>query len=99
MWPDLMGPGWGPQLLMTVGLMCGVLAAVTLLAVAACRQRREAPDRFLLLWRRYEQGDLTRQEFERLRRSARARMQQRDVHAAPGLRAVLSDQPSSATNS
>jgi hypothetical protein len=71
MWPDLMGPGWEWQVLMAVGLMCGVVATLRALAVAANRQEeREGPDLLLSLWHRYEEGDLTRREFDRLRRLA-----------------------------
>jgi len=94
----MMGPGWGQQLLMTVGLMCAVLAVLKLLDVAASSQEPETPDRFLQLWRRYEEGDLTRQEFERLRRLAPARLHERGAQAASGLGAVFPDQ-SSAANS
>ena len=72
MWPDLIGSGWEQQLLMTIGILWAVIAALRGLAVVADRQLgEEGPDPFLTLWHRYEEGDLTPQEFERLRRSLR----------------------------
>ncbi len=74
MWPNLMGPGWEQQLLMAVGLLCAVIAVLKVLAAAADRLDAEkAPDPLLALWHRYEEGDLTRQEFERAKRSFRER--------------------------
>ncbi len=65
MWPDLFGPGWPWGVLAA----CGILTACVALVSAFGRAGR--PDAefetFQELWRRYEQGDLTRWEFERLR--------------------------------
>jgi hypothetical protein len=73
MWPDLMGSGWEQQLLMATGILCAVIAALKVLAAAADRPfKEEGPDPLLTLWHRYEEGDLTRQEFQRLKRSFRA---------------------------
>ena len=72
MWPDFLASGWELQLLMTIGILSVVIAALRTLAVVADRQfGEEGPDPFLTLWHRYEEGDLTRQEFQRLRRSLR----------------------------
>jgi hypothetical protein len=72
MWPELMGSGWEQQLLMAIGILCVVIAALKVLAAAADRPfRDEGPDPLLALWHRYEEGDLTRQEFQRLKRSLR----------------------------
>lgn len=64
MWPDLFGPGWVWGLLTA----CSILTAgIALLGQAGAR---DAESGFLAeqeLWRRYEQGDLTRWEFERLK--------------------------------
>lgn len=68
MWPDLMGPGWQWHLLATVGLVTGVFAVIGILERAAAAARHEEPafsDPLLVLWHRYEVGDLTRREFER----------------------------------
>lgn len=71
MWPDLMGPGWDWQVLMAVGLMGGVVATLRALAMAANRPEEPGrPDLLLSLWHRYEEGDLTRREYDRLRRLA-----------------------------
>ena len=92
MWPNLVGPGWQQQLLLTVALLCAVFAALKALDAAANRlEREEAPGPLLELWHRYEEGDLTRQEFERAKRSLRARpaaaqaneMPRREVYRVP----------------
>ncbi len=69
MWPDLMGPGWERHLVATLGLLAAFIASLGLLASLASRREPESPDPLLVLLRRYEEGDLTRWEFER-RRSA-----------------------------
>jgi hypothetical protein len=71
MWPELMGPGWGQQLMMTVGLLGVMVAVLKIMDAAAARlEGGEDPDPLLALWHRYEEGDLTRQEFDRLRAAA-----------------------------
>ncbi len=98
MWPDLMGSGWEQQLLMTIGILGVVIAALRTLAVIADRPfREEGPDPFLTLWHRYEEGDLTRQEFQRLRRSLRKRPSAGEAESqSPGhLGRVLPDGSSS----
>jgi hypothetical protein len=73
MWPNLAGPGWQQQLVMAVGLLAAVFAALKALSAAADRlERVEATDPLLHLWHRYEVGDLTRHEFERAKPSLRA---------------------------
>ncbi len=72
MWPDLFGPGWVWNLLAT----CSILAAC--IALVRAVDRAEKPDAefeaFQELWRRYEQGDLTSWEFERLRPARASQM-------------------------
>ena len=98
MWPDLMGSGWEQQILMTIGILSAVIAGLRALAVAADRPfREEGPDPLLTLWHRYEEGDLTRQEFQRLRRSLRESASEGQAERlSPGhLGRVLSDRSSS----
>jgi uncharacterized membrane protein len=98
MWPDLMGSGWGQQLLMSIGILCVLIAAFKALAVIADRQLgEEGADPFLALWHRYEEGDLTRQEFQRLSRSLRQSLSAREVESkSPGpLSRVLPERSSS----
>lgn len=72
MWPNLMGPGWQQPFVLAVGILGAIIVAMKALASAADRlEVEEAPDSVLRLWHRYEEGDLTRQEFERARRSLR----------------------------
>jgi hypothetical protein len=72
-WPNMMGPGWEQQLLLAVIMQCGIIAILVLVLRAACRiSGPRQQDTVLALWRLYEQGDLTAQEFSRLRRATRA---------------------------
>jgi len=73
MWPDLLGPGWQLQFLMALGLMAVLVGVIGLLWVAAGHTSPISPDQVLAAWRRYEVGDLTRQEFERVRAASRRR--------------------------
>jgi hypothetical protein len=67
MWPSMFGPGWPWGVLV-------VLAFVALMGLClAWVVRSERPPAMPGTppddpWHRYEEGDLTRQEFERLRR-------------------------------
>ena len=70
MWPDLLGPGWQIQFLMALGLTAVLVGVIGLLWVAAGHTSPASPDQMLAAWRRYEVGDLTRQEFERFRLAA-----------------------------
>ncbi len=74
MWPDLMGPGWQWHVLATVALLAALLASIGLVARAALREEPACPDPLLVLWHRYEVGDLTRREFERQRGTLARRM-------------------------
>jgi len=73
MWPDLLGPGWGWGLLLSCSFFAALIGAGTFLAYRA-RRCDDDDEPFQTLWRRYEQGDLTREEFERLK-PARAMLQ------------------------
>ncbi len=66
MWSDLFGPGWIWGVLSALGLF---VFYVWLVVLADRRVPDNAPDTVQVLWHRYEQGDLTRWEFERLRRA------------------------------
>src|SRR5437773_12130845 len=78
MWPDLFGPGWQLQILMTLGLTAVLVGAIGLLWFAAGRTSPAIPNEMLTTWRRYEVGDLTRQEFERFRGTVAARADRRE---------------------
>ena len=67
MWPELFGPGWVGGALMAAGLFGAFLALVWWLGDA--QPRRDAADPLLVVWRQYEQGAMTRREFERARRT------------------------------
>jgi len=72
MWPDLFGPGWTIQLLVAGGLFACMMAVITAMIGAGSSSAQDPPDEFQRLWYRYEQGDLTRQEFDRYRRQSPA---------------------------
>ncbi len=82
MWPDLFGPGWQWMVLGAFGL--GTLMMLPI-AVAMGTRQRAAHDAALrpelVIWHRYEQGDLTRKEFERL--LARVRVDGTDPREHP----------------
>lgn len=68
MWPDLLGPGWIWGVLMAACLFGVFLALVWL--CGDFEMRRDAADPVQAIWRQYEQGELTRQEFERAKRAS-----------------------------
>lgn len=80
-WPNMMGPGWAQELLLAALMQCGIIGVLALVWRTAGR-RSGAPDLddALTLHRRYEQGDLTLQEFTRLRRATPGL-----THGGPGL--------------
>jgi hypothetical protein len=72
MWPSIFGPGWGWGLLIALAFLCFVLGVLGFLLVIFNRPSQKTGDSLDRLWHRYEEGDLTREEFERLRRPARS---------------------------
>jgi hypothetical protein len=70
MWPDLLGPGWQLQFLTALGLMAILVGVIGFFWLAAGHTSPASPDAVMAAWRRYEVGDLTRQEFDRSRDSA-----------------------------
>lgn len=77
MWPDLFGPGWIWGVLMAAGLFGVFLALVWLLG--DFQMPRDAADPVRAVWRQYEQGELTRQEFERAKRAWASSRDRREV--------------------
>jgi hypothetical protein len=68
MWPDPMGPGWVPQLMIAVGLLGAVTAVLKILAAAATVwMGQRVPIRSLAY------GTATRKGISRLRRQAAIR--------------------------
>lgn len=73
MWPNVFGPGWLLMALAALGMLLFLIALVYSLWAAAVMRGSEIavpPDQDL--WRRYEAGDLTRVEFDRLRKRKKA---------------------------
>jgi len=67
MWPDMFGPGWPWGMLAALGLLAVCVGSVWL-TLGANRAASPRSDPMLEAWRRYEQGDLLRSEFERVKR-------------------------------
>ncbi len=66
MWPDTFGPGWFWGVLSVAGVVA-ILAAVVRMATRVQAAARVDPVQ--AVWHQYEIGDLTRREFERLKRA------------------------------
>jgi uncharacterized membrane protein len=70
MWPSMFGPGW-PWGVIAVATWVALMVAWLLWVMRlASRATSEMPPDDL--WHRYEEGDLTHEEFERLRRQRAA---------------------------
>ena len=92
MWPNMMGPGWEQQLLLAAIMQCGIIAVLGLVWRAACHvSGPHQPDAVLGLWQRYEQGDLTAQEFSRLMRDARGAITQPAPLCPPAVRRAAAE--------
>jgi hypothetical protein len=86
MWPMLFGAGWIWSALSAAALMSFIVGVLGFLFLITVKPARQTSDEFDELWHRYEEGDLTRSEFERTlgggaagRRSAR-----KQVNSAAG---------------
>ncbi len=67
MWPALFGAGWGWGILVALSLaslFAGFLGFLLLITNPESREVAESPDQ---IWHRYEEGDVTRDGFKRLR--------------------------------
>ena len=69
MWPGLFGYGWAWGILVTLAMLGVILGGLGLIFYLL-RRPKDAPVLFDRIWHRFEEGDLTRQEFERLRQAA-----------------------------
>lgn len=79
MWPNLFGPGWVYAVLLSCGFLLAFIGLLKFLDFLY-KEPMAQEDPLLALWHRYEVGDLTRQEFERLKPERRATLR-RDVPA------------------
>lgn len=69
MWPQLFGSGWLGDVLLSAALLTGIIVAIGVLLAGTEQPARRADlehDWLQTVWHRYEQGDLTPWEFERL---------------------------------
>lgn len=79
MWPSIFGPGWVSGALIAVASLCFVLGVLGFMLLVIGRPPREADDPTERLWHRFEQGDITKVEFERLRRAGRTPVSPRGI--------------------
>lgn len=86
MWPMLFGSGWVWSALIAAALVCFIVGVLGFLFLITVKPARQTSDEFDELWHRYEEGDLTRPEFERtLGRGAAGRGSARNqVNSAAG---------------
>jgi hypothetical protein len=66
MWPTLLGSGWIWSALVAGTLACFIVAVLGFLLLITGKPRRQTSDDLETTWHRYEEGDLTRAEFERI---------------------------------
>lgn len=69
MWPHLFGPSWVWDVVLSTALVAGIIVAIAVLLAGTEQPVRHAGathDWLQTAWHRYEQGDLTPWEFERL---------------------------------
>lgn len=71
MWPSVFGPGWGWGILVALAFLCLILGLLGFLFLIFSRQPPKTTDAFDGIWHRFEEGDLAREEFERLRSERR----------------------------
>jgi hypothetical protein len=69
MWPVLFGSGWLWEILLAAALLCFVVSVLGFL-LCINSPRKETADPADQFWYRHGVGDITRSEFERLRRRA-----------------------------
>lgn len=68
MWPSLFGPGWQWGVLVALSLACLAIGFLGFLYLVVRKPRPQAATPLDQLLHRYEEGDLTGEEFGRLRR-------------------------------
>jgi|GEM_PF-3253859 len=69
MWPQLFGSGWVGDVLLSAALLAGIIVAIAVLLAGTEQPAGRTDlehDWLQTVWHRYEQGDLTPWEFERL---------------------------------
>jgi len=74
MWPNIFGPGWGWGTLVALAFLCLVLGVLGFLLLVFKEPPRSVGESSDQLWHRWEEGDITRYEFERLRRAGQTHL-------------------------
>ncbi len=67
MWPLIFGPGWVWGVLVALALSSLFVGVLGFLLLIMGNRPRDHARPFDETWHRYEEGDITREEFERLR--------------------------------
>lgn len=67
MWPMIFGPGWVWGVLVALALSSLFAGVLGLLLLVMNNRHPSRPQPLDQAWHRYEEGDITREEFERLR--------------------------------
>ena len=68
MWPSMFGPGWQWGVLVALSLGCLLIGLLGFVSLVVGKPRPEAATPLDQLWHRYEEGDITVEDFDRLRR-------------------------------
>jgi hypothetical protein len=71
MWPVLFGAGWGWGALVAAALGCFITGVLGFLFLITGRSGRRRPEELDRVWHLYEEGDLTRAEWNRRLRELR----------------------------
>ncbi len=66
MWPALFGAGWGWGILVALSLASLFAGFLGFLLLITNRESQETAEPLDQIWHRYEEGDVTREEFKRL---------------------------------
>jgi uncharacterized membrane protein len=66
-WPALFGAGWGWGILVALSLASLFAGFLGFLLLITNRESREAAEPLDQVWHRYEEGDITGDEFKRLK--------------------------------
>jgi len=80
MWPSIFGPGWVWGALIALAFLCLVLGVLGFMFLVIFSPPREADDPTGRLWHRFEEGDLTKVEFERFRHAGRTPVSPRGIN-------------------
>lgn len=79
MWPSMFGPGWGWGAGIALAFLCLALGVLGFLLLIINKPPGDTDGSSERLWHRFEEGDITRAEFERLRRANQSQLGARGI--------------------